>query len=598
MTNPIKLITYLTLFLLAALTACHPHGESWHRLSQADSIMESHPDSALAILRTIDRSSLSGDEQRARYALLMSMALDKNYIDTTSFDILQPAIDYYLKKGNPDERLRTLYYRGVIFLNRHEDNSAMNAFLDALDLRKSVTDSLTLARIIVAQGTLYPQLYKTASQIRCNLEAAEIYGRTGAKIPEIKCYAKAVNGYVVLNDTLAADSILSICDSLVRITPGGEPHLFFARLSKTAVQGSESEIRPFLEANAARNLSKANQYDYVFGYTRIGEYDKATRMLSRIRLDTTARDSLRYLSLEYMINRRQHKDKEALESYLKFTDISERYQLKLTNDDLLFADKRHRIELENLRELRRRDNIIWGATVCVILLLLLSGLLYHRRLIAERDKENLRLKQSALESEKAKMAAEQLTLKETHNRLVAEQAKAVEEQRRREAEAAVLRHEKIQLEDERDRLKNILDEQKLPDSPAKQLIRKRLAMLDGIFAKEISQNSKYTRDSDKIISLIHSDKEKFIKETGDTFRISHPGFMEYLEKLGLLPDEINAVCLYALGLNGKEVGQYIRLKRHYVKVVDIRKKLGIPEDDTTNLAPYIRTLFSRYNTLP
>ena len=37
----------------------------------------------------------------------MSMALDKNYIDTTTFDIIQPAIDYYLSKGNADEKLRT-----------------------------------------------------------------------------------------------------------------------------------------------------------------------------------------------------------------------------------------------------------------------------------------------------------------------------------------------------------------------------------------------------------------------------------------------------------------------------------------------------------
>lgn len=29
---------------------------------------------------------------------LMFMALDKNYIDTTTFDVIQPAINYYLKE--------------------------------------------------------------------------------------------------------------------------------------------------------------------------------------------------------------------------------------------------------------------------------------------------------------------------------------------------------------------------------------------------------------------------------------------------------------------------------------------------------------------
>ncbi|MDE7471131.1 MAG: hypothetical protein K2M57_06780, partial [Paramuribaculum sp.] len=90
--------------------------------------MEAHPDSALSILNGIDKSSLNSRKDKARYALLMSMALDKNYIDTTSFDVLQPAIDYYLKNGNADERLRTYYYQGCIFLNKGDRDNAFSSF--------------------------------------------------------------------------------------------------------------------------------------------------------------------------------------------------------------------------------------------------------------------------------------------------------------------------------------------------------------------------------------------------------------------------------------------------------------------------------------
>ena len=58
--------------------------------------MDSKPDSALAVLEGIPASKVKGKEISARYALLKSMALDKNCIDTTTFDILQPAIDYYI----------------------------------------------------------------------------------------------------------------------------------------------------------------------------------------------------------------------------------------------------------------------------------------------------------------------------------------------------------------------------------------------------------------------------------------------------------------------------------------------------------------------
>lgn len=63
--------------------------------------------------------------------------------------------------------------------------------------------------------------------------------------------------------------------------------------------------------------------------------------------------------------------------------------------------------------------------------------------------------------------------------------------------------------------------------------------------------------------------------------------MEYLEQHGLSIDEINYLCLYAIGLRGKEVGEYIQLKRHYIISHEIRKKLGIDEHET-NIGLYIR----------
>ena len=36
------------------------------------------------------------------------MAIDKTYIDTTTFDVLQPAIDYYLENGTPEKNLEPI----------------------------------------------------------------------------------------------------------------------------------------------------------------------------------------------------------------------------------------------------------------------------------------------------------------------------------------------------------------------------------------------------------------------------------------------------------------------------------------------------------
>lgn len=84
---------------------------------------------ALSILDSIKPETINGKNTKARYALLYSIALDKNYIDTTTLEILQPAIDYYLKKGTSDEKLKTYYYQGRIYQNRNENDSAMQSFV-------------------------------------------------------------------------------------------------------------------------------------------------------------------------------------------------------------------------------------------------------------------------------------------------------------------------------------------------------------------------------------------------------------------------------------------------------------------------------------
>ena len=123
--HPLRFIVliFLSVILLMAV-CCDRHGEADRRMDKAESLMGSKPDSALTILDSITPKMLNSKRGKARYALLKSMALDKNYIDTTTFDVLQPAIDYYLKKGSADEKLRTYYYQGRIYQNRHNPDSA------------------------------------------------------------------------------------------------------------------------------------------------------------------------------------------------------------------------------------------------------------------------------------------------------------------------------------------------------------------------------------------------------------------------------------------------------------------------------------------
>lgn len=155
-----------------------------------------------------------------------------------------------------------------------------------------------------------------------------------------------------------------------------------------------------------------------------------------------------------------------------------------------------------------------------------------------------------------------------------------------------LRLELGQLEEEHSKLTSLLEERKELEAPMQEAIRKRLDMLNSLLAKEITANESYAKPYREWIDSIRNDRKEFMNSTRVVFQASHPEFICFLQNHGLTDDEINYVCLYAIGLRGKEVGEYIQLKRHYNICSEIRSKLGIDEH-SANLGPYMRKLMNK-----
>ena len=135
-----------------------------------------------------------------------------------------------------------------------------------------------------------------------------------------------------------------------------------------------------------------------------------------------------------------------------------------------------------------------------------------------------------------------------------------------------------------------------PDDEAMALIRQRLSVLDKILASHISSDDKAYRISEEEIENLISDRESFLISTKIVFRENHPKFISILEQKGLTDWEIGYCCLYTLGLKGKEVGEFIQKKRHYIISSDIRKKLGLSEHDT-NIGIWLRTLLAETESM-
>lgn len=581
---PIRIIITVCLtIIIFAIAGCDRHSGVSEKLDMAESLMNSKPDSALSILNAVNVETLDGKRNKARYALLKSMALDKNYIDTTSFDVLQPAIDYFLKKGTADEKLKTYYYQGRIYQNRENNDSAMQSFMRGREFCVQASDTMTMANLLVAQGTILYTTYKFDDFIKVNLEAAELYRESGRPDYEILSIANVLDGSILNGDQNLADSIMSIAQDMISKDPKLSSAITPYILSYVIKFGTKEDISSILGYyNPVDSIDDATKMSVAMAYCKIGDVANAKRVWNKISYTPEVCRSLKYLSIKPVILEQSQDFAEALEAYQQFATTVDSIHQNIFSHDLLFAKERHDMEKSNLLKLQKRDRYIWLSLCAAFALLIIAGYIYYRYQLSQaknllEEQENQRLQ---LEQENLKRENENLELRNHQAELECERQSLAAENLRLKIE---------QLEGESASLKDILEKRKDLAKPIEDAIKIRIEMLNSLLAAQITDNSAYAKSYGAWRDQLIQDKDEFMNTTRLAFKASHPRFIEYLEEHGLTESEINYVCLYAIGLRGKEAGEYMQLKRHYNISSDIRKKLGIDEHQT-NIGIYVRKL--------
>ncbi len=547
--------------------------------------MLSAPDSSLLIIDHIPTENLSDTEQKARYALLKSMALDKNYIDTTTFDVLQPAIDYYLDHGTPDERLRTLYYQGRIFLNKSDFDMAMQCFLKATDLKNECRDTLTFANMLVAQSILNFFSYQMEDYVSNNLITADLYDKLSHDEYRQSSLIKALDGSIASGNKQLSDSIMTIVDSLSVILPESREESELVHQTYSIAFEPNNVIAEMLDTISDYTIkSDAAKLNIAAAYLKLNQYKKAYDVLKLIDSGSEIAKSIRYLQLKPEILRADSRYNEALDAYKAYFNAVDNENSKIFYQKTTVADERHKLEIENLNQIQDRDKIIWLSVCSILLLLLVIGVISYlyrlgkmKRILAEKEQSRLKLENVSLQNQNSILALEKQT------------AELEAEKRHLAGENMKLRIS--QLETENEQLKVLSEKDELPDD-VKEVIKERIGILNALFAANILDKEPAATAYVDLVKREISDKEKFMNSNRLAFKVSHPMFIKYLEEHGLTEYEINYLCLYAIGLKGKEVGNYMELRRHYNISSDIRRKLGIDEHET-NIGIYVRKLLKR-----
>ena len=542
-----------SIFMALCLTAC-TRPVAVPELDTADSLMEQRPDSALALLHRIDTLRLTSRHDRARYAMLLSMALDKNYIDLKDFHVLQPAIDYYEDHGTPTEQMRTFYYQGRIYKNAGNMSKALQTFLKALEKGKESNDTLTIARAYFAQLEPNLKLMSFDKAIEAGKKATYYFRRVGKTDSYAHCLIDIANTYTLKNDKANTWKYLNECRKLWPYISEKRKQDFYNNylIAATSFCGKDSIQAAIREYESHVPQSKWDFLTLADAYTAIKDFDRAEYFASQHKLHSSVNSDKRYYAILYFLYRAQGKYKEAGEAYTQFNNINDSLNISALQENVRLTEARHQQELQAEKSEHKRVRNLWIAACSIALLLLFVLFTYYRLRISRMQKR------------------------------LAEQEK---EQYRRQYE---------QLEEEFQSLQSLLAGNNRLNSETKEIIKSRLALLNEFFKAYITEDG---REPEKHITRILEDKEAFMQSTRKAFTVSHPEFVRYLEEQGLTPWEVGYCCLFALGLNSKEVGRYINSCNYYKINTHIRKKLGL-DNHSTNLNLYILQLLKESERKP
>lgn len=405
-------VLYTALLALLLFPSCRRQsGDIDSFLHNAESLMNEHPEDALSIIRHIDRRKIYSSASEARYALLYSQALDKNYVDVTSDSLTAVAVNYYDRHGTKHERAMAHYYQGRVFSNAGNFDAAIRSYSLAEDAASGTDDYYLLGLINNAVGNLHFEQYDLDEALQRDQQAASFFHRAQSPYNEALAYIGVGTVYSLKGDNEQMEivynkaiEIYKELGEIDRILPLYEELVVKTQLNVgNNLRGVKNDLRRYYLEYSDGNIPLQSLGLWQGIYLKGNELDSAKMcgdlMLQNRNLFTAHKIAGCYALME-QIACMEGDYKEAYGYAKQCADMMDSVTLKKEEDLVLELEQKYRNRIlnqsyENLKQHNDQQRIITGLVLLFSLSLLVAGLLYLRKW-----RENAALKMREAEAEK------------------------------------------------------------------------------------------------------------------------------------------------------------------------------------------------------
>lgn len=381
----------LLLFVLVFLSACGPmqRSRTAATLNDVETYIDAHPDSALAVLRALPPRSLRGPAQRARAALLHSMALDKCYIDLQTDSILAPAVVWYGRHGSPDEKLKTWYYQGRILQNKGDLGAAAVAYTQAESFAADAEDAHAKALLYLTFASIYNAVCNIQKEQEYTERGLETLSETGDPL-----YDSAQGQLAIVYHN---QHKWDMADSLYRkgmASASNNPHVMIPLLSNYA---RSKLVRPDKDPKGAVELldRKRNDYGSALTISEAGVYAYAKELLGKRKeadgliqqLDRMAQDNPVWLINKSRIEEHRGEYQQAYQ-HANQAHIAERKDIDAILSESVTQSIRNQMEssLEQARQQMKTKGAVSILVITLLVVALLLLLYIHQKQEMEADR--------------------------------------------------------------------------------------------------------------------------------------------------------------------------------------------------------------------
>lgn len=385
-------IVYPIFLFLASLliVSCHEGSDALNAtFSKIEKCMEVYPDSALDLLKAIPHPEKLQGKSQADYALLMTQAMDKNYMKFSSDSLIDVALNYYtVNRSNPAMRAKTQFYYGRVMLELDDHEVALKSFLAAKSFYDNVKEHKMMALISDEIGMInrIQKMYRNALN---NFQVSlSLYRLVEDSLCVVRAYQNIGRIYLFENKwdscSFYFNRALNIAKQKTYKSEASILHdLGIMYRSANDLSMAEFYFLASFEKEIDEDKKSMECLSLGYLYLQMGKTDYARKYLEMSLKSSNVYTKIDAYNCMYSLERAEANFEKAFEYIEKADSVSD--IIKELNSRELIADLQRKYENEKLQKdnlqikVRYTNFILWGTIAFLIVVFYMCYYYYKNR---------------------------------------------------------------------------------------------------------------------------------------------------------------------------------------------------------------------------